>query len=288
MQSNQPSQLQLDAVGRWSEVKLEIVRKYAQAYTTILTNSSFPLAPIYVDGFAGAGQHESRRTGSIIDGSPKQALETKPPFSRLHFVDIDPERVNALRAMTVGRDEAKVWEGDCNQILMEKVFPLELGSSKTRLLCFLDPYGLHVYWELFQRAGQSEHVEIFLNFAVLDMERNVFRRNTEKVSEKDLERMRRFWGDDSWKEIVYRRQEGLFEEMEIKEKGAADAIAKAFRERLKEKAGFGYVPEPVPMRNSRGGLLFYLFFAAPETRGGRIGEKIVSDIFNKYRREGVL
>ena len=123
MQSNQPSQLQLDAVGRWSEVKLEIVRKYAQAYTTILTNSSFPLAPIYVDGFAGAGQHESRRTGSIIDGSPKQALETKPPFSRLHFVDIDPERVNALRAMTVGRDEAKVWEGDCNQILMEKVFP---------------------------------------------------------------------------------------------------------------------------------------------------------------------
>jgi three-Cys-motif partner protein len=288
MQSNESSQVKLDAVGKWSEVKLEIVRKYAQAYTTILTKSTFPLVPVYIDGFAGAGEHESRRSGLIIDGSPKQALATSPPFSSFHFVDIDPDRVAALKAMTADRPEAKVWEGDCNEILSQRVFPQVLSSSKTRALCFLDPYGVHLDWDLFEKAGQSGHIEIFLNFAVLDMQRNFFRKNSEKVSEKELNRMRRFWGDDSWKEIVYSQQPGLFEVMETKEKGAADAIAQAFRKRLKDKAGFGYVPDPVPMRNSRGNLLFYLFFAAPETRGGRLGEKIVNDIFNKYRKEGVL
>jgi three-Cys-motif partner protein len=57
----------------------------------------------------------------------------------------------------------------------------------------------------------------------------------------------------------------------------------AFRDRLKTVAGFKYVPDPMPMRNSKGAVIYYLFFASPNRSGG----KIVQDIFNKYRSEGV-
>ena len=38
MLSDVPGAVPIDVVGLWSELKLEIVREYAQAYTTILTN----------------------------------------------------------------------------------------------------------------------------------------------------------------------------------------------------------------------------------------------------------
>jgi len=44
-------------------------------------------------------------------------------------------------------------------------------------------------------------------------------------------------------------------------------------------AGFKFVPEPLPMINSTGAVVYYLFFASPNENGGRI----VGEIFNKYR-----
>jgi hypothetical protein len=51
-----------------------------------------------------------------------------------------------------------------------------------------------------------------------------------------------------------------------------------------EVAGFKYVPEPVPMRNSNSAILYYLFFAAQK----ETAENIVVDILNKYRKQGAL
>ena len=50
-----------------------------------------------------------------------------------------------------------------------------------RALCLLDPYGLHLDWDVIQQAGQSEAVDMFLNFPVMDMNRNAIWRNPEKV-----------------------------------------------------------------------------------------------------------
>ena len=55
-----------------------------------------------------------------------------------------------------------------------------------------------------------------------------------------------------------------------------------FRERLQKAAGFKFVPQPMPMRNSRGAVVYYLLFASPNETGARI----VNDIFNKYRSRG--
>ena len=55
-----------------------------------------------------------------------------------------------------------------------------------------------------------------------------------------------------------------------------------YRKRLKEVAGFKYVPEPIPMRNSKNAVVYYLFFASSNSTG----EKIVKEIFDRYRNRG--
>jgi hypothetical protein len=69
----------------------------------------------------------------------------------------------------------------------------------------------------------------------------------------------------------------------LEEKVSNDAVAAAYQKRLKNVAGFAYVPDPMPMRNTRGATVCYLFFASPN----KIGAKIVSDIFNTYRDRGI-
>ena len=93
--------------------------------------------------------------------------------------------------------------------------------------------------------------------------------------------MTRFWGDDSWKEAAYETTQGLFEPIQVK--ASNDTVAEAFRTRLKKIAGFKYVPKPIPMRNTKGAIVYFLFFAAQE----HTADKIVQDtIFAKYERYG--
>jgi len=68
----------------------------------------------------------------------------------------------------------------------------------------------------------------------------------------------------------------------LEEKASNQEVAEAFRERLQKAAGFQFVPQPIPMRNTRGAVVYYLFFASPNETGARI----VGDIFNKYRNWG--
>jgi len=59
-----PSGTRYDEIGYWSEIKLEIIQKYAAAYSRIMTARTKPsLHHIYVDVFAGAGVHMSRTSG---------------------------------------------------------------------------------------------------------------------------------------------------------------------------------------------------------------------------------
>lgn len=284
-----PAESGLDEIGVWSELKIEIIRKYAKAYTTILTNStSWPLIPIYIDGFAGAGQHKLKSTGEIVNGSPLEAFAVAPPFHHFHLIDLDESRVAGLEKLARDRKDTTIWHGDCNAILREEVFPDVLSNNRNRALCILDPYGVHLDWEVLRDAGKSGHIEIFLNFATADMQRNVFRKDSSKVIASSLDRMNRFWGDESWKTLIYKQQPGLFEMMEKKDDQSINNLLASFKSRLLEKAGFGFVADPVPMKNSRGGVIYHLFYASPKTTGGKIGEKIVRDILDKYRKEGLI
>lgn len=268
--------LKFDEIGYWSEIKLDIVRDYTKAYSTILSAQK-GLKHIYMDAFAGAGVHISKTTGELVQGSPLNALYLKPPFLEYYFIDMDMAKVDALKEAAGGKPNVHFYGGDCNDILLKDVFPKIRYEDYRRGLCLLDPYGLHLYWKVIESAGRMKSIEIFINFPVMDMNMNVLWHNPQGVDEADIERMNTFWGDETWRKIAYTEEMTLFGPED--RRADIKVVADAFRQRLVEVAGFGYVPEPMPMRNTKGSIVYYLFFASQN----RTGEKILKDIFSKYR-----
>ena len=265
---------EFDQIGYWSEVKLEIIREYASAYSRILNANRLP--HIYVDAFSGAGQHISKTTGDFVQGSPVNALNVRPPFREYHFIDLNAAKVEHLRSLVGSREDVQIYEGDCNKVLIDGIFPTLNYESYRRALCLLDPYGLHLNWEVIFQAGQLRTIDMFLNFPVMDINRNALWRNPDRVTKEQRTRMNEFWGDETWREIGYEQTEGLFGTMEEKVSNAQ--FAAAFRSRLLKVAGFKRVPPPLPMRSGNA-IVYYLFFASQVDTA----EKIVIQIFDKYR-----
>lgn len=270
--------LEFDEIGVWSELKLEIVEKYGSAYTNAFRTST-NLKKYYIDGFSGAGVHVSRRTGKQIEGSPTRALKVSPPFDLYHFIDLDKGKTDFLRSTCGHRSDVQIHTGDCNDFLTKELLPTIQYKHFNRALCLLDPYGLHLDWEVMLQAGQSGAVDMFLNFPVMDINRNAMWKTPEKVPKARVDRMTKFWGDESWRQVAYAEspQAGLFGTEIVKQ--GNDEIAAAFRERLKNVAGFRFVPKPLPMRNSNNAVVYYLFLASQKS----VAEKIINDIFSKYR-----
>jgi hypothetical protein len=46
-----------------------------------------------------------------------------------------------------------VYEGDCNRVLLEDVFPKVRYEDYRRALCILDPYKLNPDWTVVAKAG---------------------------------------------------------------------------------------------------------------------------------------
>lgn len=271
--------VRLDEVGAWTEIKLGVIRDYVAPYSAILKKKAVIRQFAYIDGFAGAGQHISKTTGDVIPGSPVIALEYG--FDRYHFVDLDGRRAAHLKRLAFGHNNVSVYEGDCSAVLLEQVFPQCRYEDYRRALCLLDPYDLNPKWEVVQTAGAMKSVELFINFMIMHANRNVLRRGgPEDASPTEVAKLTAFWGDSSWREVAYRKRLGLFGEM--LEKTQNEDLASAYRERLREVAGFHYVPEPLPMRNSKGAVVYYLYFASQN----EIGYKIASRVLDKYREGG--
>ncbi len=91
-------ELKFDQIGYWSEIKHDILKEYASAYTKILTaeKQSF-FKVVYIEGFAGAGIHHSKRNGSFGKGSPLVALYIEPKFKEYHFIELDEHKLDILR-----------------------------------------------------------------------------------------------------------------------------------------------------------------------------------------------
>lgn len=275
------SAFKYDKIGYWSEVKLDIIREYAKAYSVILNKKPLIRKHIYIDAFAGAGRHISRVTGDFVAGSPLNALAVDPPFKEYHLIDLNGGKASELRRLVGDRRDVFIYEEDANKCLIEQVFSRCRFEDYCRALCLLDPYKLNVDWQVLQKAGEMRSVDIFYNFMIMDANMNILWRNPENVAASQAERMDRVWGDRSWREVAYRRVLTLFGDVE--EKATNEEVAEAFRKRLEEAAGFKFVPTPIPMRNANGAVVYYLFFASRNQTGANIAKYI----FDKYRTRGM-
>jgi three-Cys-motif partner protein len=148
----------------------------------------------------------------------------------------------------------------------------------------LDPYGLQLQWATVQAIGEMRSVEVFLNFPIMDMNRNALLRNPTKIVATQAQRMTDFWGDESWRSLFYQTAPQLDLWGQQHDAKAVDnqRVADAYRNRLRDVAGFTFVPPPLAMRNSSNAILYYLFFASHKA----VASGIVEQIFDKYRRRG--
>src|SRR5690606_6602400 len=111
-------------------------------------------------------------------------------------IDLDRGNIEVLeqmvRSMKKGPyrpEDVFFYNEDCNEVLLSKVFPRVMYEDYRRALCLLDPYGLHLNWEVVRTAGQMKSIELFINFPIMDMNRNVLLRNPDNARQDQIDRM---------------------------------------------------------------------------------------------------
>jgi len=124
-----------------------------------------------------------------------------------------------------------------------------------------------------------QSLDIFINFPIYDININVLHHDPETVLPQHIKRMNAYWGDESWRKVAYEESQGLFGP--IAEKVTNRRFADAFRERLRNVAGFKKVPQPLPMRNSKNSVVYYLFFASHKDTAEHI-VRYIFDTFGKH------
>lgn len=289
-----------DEIGEWSERKIEIVREYAKPFSQIISKNG--LTAYYVDGLAGGGAarrkrprtdpnsatlpltiddtHLSAGAGTILTTAARIVSEVKPRFAKYIFIDANEQKTSAMRqrCSEIPDVNVNVINGDVTQTFMNRIIPEIRASQKNRALCFLDPYGMHVSWDVFQALGATGHAEAFINFPTLDIVRNILRDSPSLIESQHAERMNLLWGDDSWRQIAFKKQPGLFDA--VFEKQSGDGVAMAFKERLVHRGGFKFVSKPMPFTNKQNGLLYHLLFATQVP----VALKIAKAIMKKWAR----
>lgn len=266
----------MDEIGIWSEQKLEIIEKYCSAYATVLrAQSTAHFTFFYIDGFAGAGMHFSKTNQCEVEGSPLRALKI-PGFLEYHLADTDGNKMACLKELTAGIDHVFFHHGDCNVLLPRDVFPLIRYDLYRRAFCLLDPYGLHLSWDVIMQAAGQKTIDLLINFPIMDMNQNVLKRDPGTVDPRQKERMTKFWGDESWHQAAYDTTMNLFQ-MEIKTNN--EDMVKAYMKRLHDIAGYRYVAKPLAMKNSTNATVYYLVFASHN----KTAVHIMNNIFNQYR-----
>jgi three-Cys-motif partner protein len=110
-----PTRLKFDEIGYWSQLKLEIVKDYAKAYSTILAKQP-RFRHVYIDAFAGAGVHQLKQSGALVPGSPLNALAVDPPFAELHLIDLDGAKIENLKKLTAGRTDVFIYASSAESV----------------------------------------------------------------------------------------------------------------------------------------------------------------------------
>lgn len=282
------------SVGKWAEHKLDLLRKYLEAYAKIMHKQVEKWLQggfHYIDAFAGSGYAKSKTDEKylidLIEGSPLRALNIEPSFSRYHFIEISSERIGLLEHLK--RDfpgkSIEIYEGDANSVIRVKIVPwLQSIGKPVRAFIFLDPYGLQVEWETIEFLGslkRTVQVDIFINFPLMGIQRAALPKKR-RPDESQVALLQKVIGGEKVEQVVdevYAEKLTLFPEVKAIEKlkRGAQWFADLYRDRL--TSVFPCVSNAVIMRNSKNAPLYALMLASHE----KVAIKIMNDIFKKYQ-----
>lgn len=186
--------------GEHTQEKLQALRDYLPAYTTAL-GKRFTL--YYIDAFAGTGECDITVAGRElrVPGSASIAIDCKPPFHKMVFIEKAASRMRALEKLSQAakhRDIAVV-KDDANVAV-----PAHLAALKRsdRAVVLLDPYGMTVDWATLEKISASRLADVWYLFPLSGLYRQAAKdsRNVDAFKEAALTRI---MGPHDWKKALY-------------------------------------------------------------------------------------
>ena len=223
--------------GSWTEEKIERVRDYLIAYTTIFTANERArhFRTTYVDAFAGTGRRVSKRNlagdperdvrtteaalfedafedaeadpeaRSFKEGSARAALEVEPEFDSYVFVDKNPGHTRQLGKLKEDfpnkADRIFVERAEANAFLNR--WCKQTDWRKNRAVVFLDPYGMQVDWSTIETIASTKAIDLWVIFPLGQAVNRLLTKN--RIPEgAQADRLTRHLGTEAWKDEFYR------------------------------------------------------------------------------------
>lgn len=285
-----------------TDLKLSMIAEYLASFTKALRHK-FPQL-YYIDAFAGTGERTVRLEAAQGDlyrdpseatverrrGSALIAVETRPPFQKLFFIERNRRHCRALVELRDRHPERdiEVIRGDGNAAVSEIL--RRTSWRNTRAVMFLDPYGMNVSWTTLQEIRATEAIDVWYLVSLAGLFRQAAR-SGRGLDQRKRAAITRMLGTDAWEAAWYRqsRQREMFghpEDEPFREVGV-DVIERFALDRLRSL--FPEVLPPLRLKNDRGSPMNSLFFAVsnPHPRAREVSTRIADYILNSGRSSQV-
>jgi len=243
-----------------TRAKHEILRRYLEAWTAILSLGRFPVIA-YVDGFAGPGAYAGGEAGSpiIALNAALQHADRIPTTTTLLFLFIekDEERAEHLRKRVGDLKLPKNFHTKIVSAAFEEGFRTHLLDFYTRdqrplppTFAFIDPFGWsQTPFELVKTILSFPNCEVLINFMYEEVNRFVSHPDHPTTFD-------RLFGTDRWRQVI-----------QVHDKiGRKAFLHDLYVTQLREQAGTRYV-RSFEMRNDKDVTDYFLFFATNNRKG---------------------
>jgi three-Cys-motif partner protein len=182
----------------WTILKLSILAYYIDIYTVII-KSRYKHA-FYLDLCAGCGLNYIQETKDIVLGSAciaDRIPRTDKKFDKLILFEKDKQKAEAVEKIL---PNARVINADSNGPILDDVL-LEIDNTpQSHFLAFIDPEADEIRWKTIETLLKTRG-DILINYMCTSIGR--IWGNACAGENKFIERMDRFFGDNSWKSCNY-------------------------------------------------------------------------------------
>ena len=275
--------------GKWTEQKINIFTKYLKAYLDIMAKYHFEL--IYFDGFAGCGEIEAgTQYETLLEGVATKVVDLDHPkkFDLYYLVDLHIAKANALRIRLNERHpelKSKIYvvSDDCNEKLVRLAEYVAKENQKRRALAFIDPFGMQVDWK---SIASMKGLGIDMWLLVPTSAVNRMLKRDGEIDKSWMDKLIRFLGlpENEIRKLFYveHQQVSLFGGVDNviakKSERIFDNIISCYRDQLSNI--WNHVSRPLPLKNSKGAIIFHFIFASQNASAQKIANAIIGKELN--------
>jgi len=242
-----------------TRAKHEILRRYLEAWTAILSHGGFPTIA-YVDGFAGPGVYTGGEDGSPIIAVRAALQHQKKIKAKVLFLFIEKEkdRAEMLQQLVTGLVlptnfrarivSGKSFEEGFRENLLDP--HKQQGKQMPPTFAFIDPFGWKgVPFALVKEILSKPSCEVLINFMFEEINRFIEHRDQGHNFDT-------LFGSDAWRKMT----------TIVEKRARREFLHGLYLSQLQRVAGAKYV-RSFEMRNNKDVTDYFLFFATNSAKG---------------------